>query len=230
TVNHAYTAAGAYRVILTVTGSTGGTSSDTTTATVSDTLQANAGGPYTGTVGKAVTFDGSHSVPPRDGSIVNYAWVFGDGGSSNGASPTATHTYTRAGTFTVLLTVTDNSGHASQASTTATIAAAPAVLPPLSVAAHTFLPTFNQLDSVKVNVAAGSKVTVRVYDLVGRLIRVLYDGDFVAGAAITWDGRDAQLQLAPAGTYVCHLEVRDFNGNIQRYAAPMVVARRLKRD
>jgi len=54
-----------------------------------------------------VTVDGSASTDP-DGSIVRWDWNFGDGGTATGA--TATRPYTTYGTFTVTLTVTDNSG------------------------------------------------------------------------------------------------------------------------
>jgi len=55
----------------------------------------------------AASFDGSGSHDP-DGSITGYAWSFGDGGTATGATPT--HTYLAAGTYSVTLTVTDNSG------------------------------------------------------------------------------------------------------------------------
>lgn len=66
---------------------------------------AEAGGPYSGTAGTAVTFDGSDSSDP-DGSIVSYEWDFGDGSTSSGA--TLEHKYSIAGTYTVTLKVTDN--------------------------------------------------------------------------------------------------------------------------
>jgi PKD repeat protein len=54
-----------------------------------------------------VSVDGSASSDP-DGTVAGYAWEFGDGGTATGA--TAQHTYATAGTFTVKLTVTDNTG------------------------------------------------------------------------------------------------------------------------
>ena len=84
---------------------------------------ANAGGPYTGTVGTAVTFNGSGSSDPQ-GQALTYAWDFGDGSKGTGVSPT--HTYAQvAGVssmiYTVSVIVTDTSGLNSQASTKATI-------------------------------------------------------------------------------------------------------------
>jgi PKD repeat protein len=84
---------------------------------------ANAGGPYTGQAGSAVSFNGSASTDPQ-GEALTYAWNFGDSGTGSGVSPD--HTYTAAGTYTVSLTVTDTSNLTSTAATsTATIAAAP---------------------------------------------------------------------------------------------------------
>ncbi|TMI25861.1 PKD domain-containing protein, partial [Candidatus Bathyarchaeota archaeon] len=55
----------------------------------------------------SVSFNGTASFDP-DGTIVGYAWAFGDG--STGSGPTPTHSYSIAGTYTVELNVTDNSG------------------------------------------------------------------------------------------------------------------------
>jgi PKD repeat protein len=82
---------------------------------------ANAGGPYAGVAGTAVSFNGSGSSDPQ-GETLTYAWSFGDGSSAAGAKPT--HTYTTAGTFTVSLTVTDTSNLSGEATTTAAISVA----------------------------------------------------------------------------------------------------------
>jgi PKD repeat protein len=67
-----------------------------------------------------VSVDGSASDDP-DGSIATYAWSFGDGASASGPSPTASHTYAAAGTYTVLLTVTDDQGATDQTSQSVTV-------------------------------------------------------------------------------------------------------------
>jgi PKD repeat protein len=80
---------------------------------------ADVGGPYTGTVGSSVSFDGTGSSD-SDGNVASFAWDFGDGNFGTGATPT--HTYSAAGSFTVSLIVTDNDSDASSAvDTTATI-------------------------------------------------------------------------------------------------------------
>ena len=83
---------------------------------------ANPSGPYTAYVGETITFDGSGSTDTNPGgTIVQYDWVFGDGTSAPDAGPNPTHAYTDAGTYPVILTVTDNDGNTDAASTTATI-------------------------------------------------------------------------------------------------------------
>ncbi|TMA82411.1 MAG: tandem-95 repeat protein, partial [Deltaproteobacteria bacterium] len=81
---------------------------------------ANAGGPYTGSVGVPVQFNGSGNDP--DGNPITFAWTFGDGDTGSGPSPT--HTYSAPGTYTVTLTVTDSFGASGISQTTATISPA----------------------------------------------------------------------------------------------------------
>lgn len=59
----------------------------------------------------------STSLDP-DGTIVTYAWDFGDG--SSGAGTTQSHTYAVAGSYAVRLTVTDNNGLQSSKTQTVT--------------------------------------------------------------------------------------------------------------
>ncbi len=81
---------------------------------------ADPNGPYTGTVGSPVSFDGTGSFDP-DGTIVAYDWDFGDGTVVLGAGATPSHTYAADGGYTVTLTVTDSDGATSTITTTATI-------------------------------------------------------------------------------------------------------------
>jgi hypothetical protein len=98
------------------------------TITVSDGHRcpvANPGGPYSGLVGVAVTFDGTASSDP-DGDALSYAWDFdaSDGVGVDATGPTPMHAYLAAGTFAVTLTVRDNAPLfcSDTATTTATIA------------------------------------------------------------------------------------------------------------
>lgn len=125
TTTHAYAAAGTYPVTLTVTDDDG------TTATVTDNVTVTAPPPpanvaptssFTSAINNLeLAVNGSGSTD-SDGTIVGYAWTFGDGGT--GAGATTSHTYAVAGTYPVTLTVTDDDG-ATAVSTTSVTATAP---------------------------------------------------------------------------------------------------------
>jgi PKD repeat protein len=68
---------------------------------------ADAGGPYNGQMGRAVSFDGSGSYD-TDGQIVSFSWDFGDGQTGSGVK--TSHAYGETGIYDVTLTVEDDSG------------------------------------------------------------------------------------------------------------------------
>ncbi len=78
---------------------------------------ASPGGPYTGKVNEAILFNGSQSFD-EEGTILGY-WNFGDSTTANGL--TTTHIYTAPGTYTVILTITDEDGVSVTATTSAVI-------------------------------------------------------------------------------------------------------------
>lgn len=122
TATHTYAAAGTDTVRVTVTDKAGGSGTGQVVATVTALPPPTpvAGGPYAGTEGTAVTFDGSGSTDPN-GAALTYAWTFGDGSSGSGVKPT--HAYASYGTYTVTLSVSDTRGASSAPVTTsATIA------------------------------------------------------------------------------------------------------------
>ena len=63
--------------------------------------------PQTGLFPLLVTFDAASSLDP-DGQIVQYSWDFGD--NTSGLGKIITHTYESWGTFTITLSIEDNSG------------------------------------------------------------------------------------------------------------------------
>ncbi|MGE5178558.1 MAG: Ig-like domain-containing protein [Bacteroidota bacterium] len=114
-----FSQAGSYSVTFIATNALSG--SATTVIAVANVDQppvANAGGPYTGVLNIALTFNGSASFDP-DGDPLTYAWDFGDGGTGSGV--TASHGYAAIGTYTVTLTVIAN-GLSSTDATAAVIA------------------------------------------------------------------------------------------------------------
>ncbi len=123
TTSHEYSAAGTYTVTLTVTDNDGATGSATVDVTVTAANQ-----PPTAVIASpactelACSFDGSGSSD-GDGMIVTFAWDFGDGTSGTGA--TTSHVYPAAGTYTVILTVTDDDGATGSAAVDVTVTETP---------------------------------------------------------------------------------------------------------
>ena len=68
-------------------------------------------------LGDTIDLDGSGTASSLDIPNANYSWSFGDG--TTGTGPSVAHTYSRAGNFTVTLTVTDRGGNV--ANTTQTV-------------------------------------------------------------------------------------------------------------
>ncbi len=132
--SHAYASAGSYTVSLVVNDGTADSSADTTTATIAEAVVnqppvAIAGGPYGGEAGVGVQFDGSGSSD-ADGDALTYTWDFGDGSAGAGISPV--HNYAAAGTYTVSLVVNDGQVDSLADTTTATIGAPVANVPPVA--------------------------------------------------------------------------------------------------
>jgi outer membrane protein OmpA-like peptidoglycan-associated protein len=75
-------------------------------------------GPAEGEANALITFNAEESSDP-DGDKLTYRWDFGDGETQSFTFPNATHRYTKAGNFTVRLTVDD--GRGGTHSTTGTI-------------------------------------------------------------------------------------------------------------
>ena len=114
TVTHTYTGAGQYRVALTVRDDSGvanDVSVDTMAVDVNaPPVPAFEIPPRPVSVSEIARLDASGSTD-ADGAILSWIWDFGDGRSGEGE--TVDYAWTQPGTFTVTLTVIDDSGTAS---------------------------------------------------------------------------------------------------------------------
>jgi PKD repeat protein len=125
-------------VTLTVTNDRGLSASTSQTLSVGNAALPTATltfSPAAPGVNEQVFFNGSTSTPGQGhSSITSYRWNFGDG--TSGSGQTVSHAFTAAGTYTVQLTVTDESGlSATSAGTTVLIGN-----PPGPTANFTFSP------------------------------------------------------------------------------------------
>ena len=58
--------------------------------------------------------------------------------------------------------------------------------------------------------AQQQRVVIKIFDLTGRLVRVLFDREVAPGRyEVIWDGRDAHNNELASGTYVNRLEAGD---------------------
>jgi mono/diheme cytochrome c family protein len=122
---HTYSSAGDFEVSLVVNDGQANsdpaiTSAAITAPQVNLAPVADAGGPYAGAPGQAITFDGSGSTDPN-GDPLTYSWDFGDGATGTGVAPA--HSYAAEGTFTVSLVVSDGEFESAPAMSSAEVSA-----------------------------------------------------------------------------------------------------------
>jgi PKD repeat protein len=126
--SHTYSTAGSYTAVLTVTDGGGLTNTASINITVSNPpvnqapVAVASATPLSGTAPLNVNFTGSASTD--DVAVTGYSWNFGDG-SPVVTTANATHTYSSAGSYTAVLTVTDGSGLQDTESISITVSSGP---------------------------------------------------------------------------------------------------------
>ena len=207
-VAHAYRAGGTYTVTLTVTDAKGlsGTP-DATTATIAagdnQAPIADAGGPYIGSEGEVLGFDGSGSSDPDGDVPLDYAWTFGDGTSGTGVQPS--HAYADDGSYTVGLVVTDAAGATSAAATTA---ATIANLPPTVQGGADRTVTAGEAFNLSASVADPGTA-----DAPWTYLVAWGDGSQASGSINTvGSGIAVSHSYDTAGSYIIQLDVTDKDG------------------
>ena len=191
TAAHTYAASGSYTVMLTIEDDDAATDDETVVVTVIAN-EAPTAAFTSSSIDLDASFDASGSTD-ADGTIVSYAWNFGDTATATGA--TAAHTYAAAGDYDVTLTVTDDDGATSTVTTTITVVAAN------QSPTATF--TFSSNDLVASFDATASSDPDGTIDS--------YTWDFGDGSAPA-TGVTATHTYAIAGTYTVTLTVVDDDG------------------
>jgi PKD repeat protein len=120
--SHTYTSAGSYTVVLTVTDSNGQTNQVSHQVTVNAPPTAAFSAAQAASSLSVAFTDSSTAVSPA--TITGWAWDFGDS-STVSTAQNPSHTYTSAGSYTVVLTVTDSNGQTNQVSHQVTVNAPP---------------------------------------------------------------------------------------------------------
>lgn len=205
TATHSYTAASTYVVKLTVTDNRGGKSTVSHDVTVTEPPNQLPSADFTASVANLkVSVDAAASHDP-DGTLVDYAWDFGDGHTATGVN--TDYTYLNPGKYTVTLTVTDNRAGTSTTTREVTVERPPNVLPTAA-----FTPAIQGLDG-SFDASASSDSDGQIVD---------YSWDFGDGS--TGTGVTAHRSYAAAGTYTVTLTVTDDRGGQARIAHDVTVA------
>ncbi|MCK5767734.1 MAG: PKD domain-containing protein, partial [Candidatus Atribacteria bacterium] len=195
---------GEYIVKLTVTDYFGNVGIALETITVGEagapTAVINVTPSTTGIAPFTVYFDASDSSVVSDCgacSIESYSWNFGDG--TTGTGLTTSHEYTTAGTYNVILTVTDSNGNIAYASVTITVSEAEVPTAVISVT-----PSSTGVEPFTVYFDASQSSSS--YAIVS------YDWDF--GDTNTGTGIAPTHTYLAAGIYTAILTVTDSNSNV----------------
>jgi len=118
-VNHTFSASGSFVVTLTETSDRGMAASTTQQVSIGSpdlprpTFSTSPGSPA---VGDTIFFNASASLAGSGHTLTGFSWDFGDGTTGSGMN--TTHIYSAARTYTVLLTVTDESGQSATSAPT----------------------------------------------------------------------------------------------------------------
>jgi hypothetical protein len=181
------------------------------------------------------TIAGAYTVTPAGGAPIPVQQAVL---SASGRTVTLTLSaaLSGGGTYIVDVTdITDVSGNpiAPGASITFTATLSAPSSAQLTVPAKTLvrgLPRQGELMPIVAAGVPGSKTVVRIFDVRGRLVRVLFDGSLPANGrqTLSWDARDESFEFVPAGMYVCHMLTTDPQGHDSESHAPIVVAVRLQ--
>ena len=164
-----------------------------------------------------VSFDGTTSYDP-DGTIVGYAWDFADGSTGSGATPT--HSYSLAGTYSVKLNVTDNSGSTQVSTQTVTITDRP--------------PTITLTQSVT-TASPGQAVvlTISASDPDGTIATTTVnwgDGttDTISGPPTTDSHTYSLGSGTPSATYTISVTVHDNSGSTRSATSNPIVVQQIQ--
>jgi PKD repeat protein len=204
---HKYSQARTYTVKLTVTDNEGASHSISKQITVGGGGQPRADFSFTPAnprPGQNVQFLDNSSDP--DGKIVKWSWDFGDGGTSSVQSPS--HKYSKAGTYMVKLTVTDNDGLSATATKQITVGAAKP-----TVTVHCFPNPASTQTTFKYTLPSGTaKATIYLFDLVGK--PVFHHDLSVTGSEYNWNLRSDGGADLPNGPYFYYIIAYNAQGKI----------------
>ncbi|HXD56178.1 MAG TPA: N,N-dimethylformamidase beta subunit family domain-containing protein, partial [Solirubrobacteraceae bacterium] len=165
------------------------------------------------TVGQSVSFNGSASKSPN-GAITDYKWDFDNSGTfatDTGPTATTSHTFTKPGTYTVILKVTDAKGQ--QETTARTVNVANTVTAKIAAAMNPVGAGQKDTLSAAGSTSLGGTITDYKWDLDG-------NGTFETDTGTTPTVSDT---FAKAGTSTVAVQVSDSFGSTEVAKLPVRV-------
>ncbi len=196
--SYTYGAEGSYDISLTATdddGATGTVSHQVTVAPPGPNQPPSAG--FTSSCTHLTCTFSDASTDP-DGTITGWSWSFGDGEMATDRNPS--HAYVAAGSYDVVLTVSDDAGGTNQASAKVTITAPPAI----TLTATGWADAGRQYMRLEWSGATGT--TVDIYRNGSLLRNTLNDGRDTNGRKVT-GAAIYVFKVCEAGTVLCSSEV-----------------------
>jgi len=83
---------------------------------------------------------------------------------------------------------------------------------------------FNPTTTIRYELAGASEISVKVFDITGRLVREVESGHREAGAySVSWNGRDNHNRPVASGIYFYRLEARGVDGRSRQFVSKMTL-------
>jgi PKD repeat protein len=165
-------------------------------------------------VGTAIVFNGDQSTAAVGHTLTAFAWNFGDGATATGSI--ASHAYSNAGAYNVVLTTTDDTGQKATKTNAVTVTSG-AGGSNATIAAFTFSPTAPVVNQQIVFKGSGSSAAA------GHTI-TKYFWDFGNLDTITSTTPAVPYKYTATGTFTVTLTVTDDQGQTAKFSAPVTVA------
>ncbi|MBK7945905.1 MAG: gliding motility-associated C-terminal domain-containing protein [Flavobacteriales bacterium] len=152
----------------------------------------------TGVSPLTVTFTETSPAPG-----ISTTWQFGD--NSNGVGQTIAHTYTQPGTYTVIMTITDQG--CTDTATGQIIVISNATGPSSVTVPNVFTPNGDGVnDQLRMDATGLNSVTLRIFNRYGQQVALL------ERAQQSWDARTFAGEIASEGTYFYILNAEGIDG------------------
>lgn len=213
TTTHEYRTVGAVQVSLTVTDSRGAQNTTVRNVTIAASTPPTATflmSPTPVGINQDVFFNAEQSRATLPRRIVSYGWNFGDGRTASGVS--VARSFSTVGSYTIVLTVTDDAGSVGQSSQTLSVTAANAGM----TAVLSRSPTGNVSTATTVFFnASGSTSTSPIVE---------YKFNWGDGTEETGTSATQSHRFTAVGTYEVRLTIRDSLGRTATTTVTVIVA------